>query len=131
MKHRAAKTTLTIEDGEVKANVIPEETVQVESVEALPGEKAGKPRIRFTTPEGEAVYEYCGDCWDCKDRDGETLPVFKCVSGKIRANEQIGNQLACFINDGVALPVCQRHYKMRLGNNPQAEPLYKVIEKRW
>jgi hypothetical protein len=125
------KPSLKIEDGqviEVPVPVIEEFVIEEDEVE----EDNGKPKHRIQTANGEAVYEYVGNCWDCTNEKVD-MPVFKCITSPIRADEQMGNQLACGWNDGgTGTPLCQMHYAQRIGKQPkQTTKMYEVIEKRW
>lgn len=118
--------TLVIENGEVKevaAPVIEENEIVIEE------EVGKKPRHTIHTPNGDAVYEYVGDCFDCMNQKVVT-PVFVCVTHPIRMDAEIGNQLAAFWNDGTATVLCQKHYRERSGQLPKQDmTTYKVISK--
>ena len=120
------KPKLVVENGKVVEVPLPvlEETV----IEETEGEN---PRWEIQTANGTAVYEYAGDCWDCKN-EGRTVAVFKCTTNKITAHAEIGNQLAGFVRDGdnVTTVICQDHYQKRFGGVKPAE-VYKVIERRY
>jgi hypothetical protein len=121
------KQMLSIEDGKVVANVIPAEVVEVD----LPddADEEGKLRISFSTPQGDAVYEYVCDCVDCQNkRPPVVTPVFKCISGEVRADEQVGNQLAAFRRDGHASSaICKDCYTVWRGQQPKREARFKVL----
>lgn len=92
-------------------------------------EESGKVYHRINTPDGEAVYQYWGDCADCK-LEGKDTPVFACVSHPIRADDLLGNQLAAFWNDGggLSIPLCMNHYLVRQGKQPKRNEVeYKVL----
>ena len=120
------ETVYVVKDNEVVMNVIPEEVLEVESEEEASDD--GKPRIKFQTPHGEAVYEFCGKCVDCGykrppvDRD-----VFTHKSGP-RADEQLGIQLAAFRRDGRSgSPLCKECYEVWRGQQPRQEARFKVL----
>jgi hypothetical protein len=123
-----SKPALKIEEGEVVKVPLPETVVEEYTVEEEVD--SGKPKYRIETGNGEAVYEYSGDCWDCNLEHAVTA-VFACKTHPIRADGELGNQLAAFWADGsFSTPLCQRHYQIRLGNLPQqSSPVLKVIEK--
>lgn len=126
MRVDKTRPVLKIEDGKV----IEVEPVGDEIVVEESEEENGLPVHRITTPNGEAIYKYVGNCWDCKNERVE-MPLFKCTT-KVRADDQIGNQLAGFWNDGELIPLCQEHYRRRLGQLPKQDThVYKVIEKTW
>lgn len=121
------KQILSIQDGEVVMNVVPEEVMEVDVDAEV--ENAGSPRVKFSTPLGEAVYEYAGNCVDCMNkRESVETPVFTCKSSPIRADEQLGNQLASFRRDGKsASALCQDCYEAWQGQKPKREARFKVL----
>ena len=128
-KTKAAASVLVVKDGAVEINVVPQEEIEVAQPEADPGKPDEKPRITFSTPQGEAVYVYAGDCGDCLNkRPSVTTNVFVCTSGNVRADNQLGPQLAAFRRDGHhSTPLCQDCYSSWLGKQPQTEIKFKVL----
>ena len=123
---RRKKTELQIEGGEVIVTEVPEDIIEVEALN-----EEGKPvRVKYSTPKGEAIYEFSGNCFDC-NTEKKVMPVFHCVTLDIRADAELGNQLAGFWNDGVATPLCMEHYNRRLEQLGLREPSYTVLERRW
>jgi len=123
---KAAETVYKVEGDEVVMNVVPEELLEVDSEEEL--SDSGKPRIKFKTPQGEAVYEFCGKCVDCGykrppvDRD-----VFTHKAGP-RADEQLGIQLAAFRRDGRSgSALCKECYEIWRGQQPRQEARFRVL----
>lgn len=119
---------LKVEGGAVVE--VPRPVLEEFEMEAQETEAGGVPRHVIHTPNGDAVYEYVGDCWDCALQKID-MPLFKCVTDPLRADAEMGNQLASFWNDGVALPLCMNHYHMRQGQLPKQSVTYEIIEKRW
>jgi hypothetical protein len=119
--------TLVIEDGQVKAIAKPvEEELVVEEEE----KDSGKPKWTIKTPNGDAVYEFSGNCFDC-EQEKRITPVFHCISDQIRADAELGNQLASFWNEGggFSAPLCMTHYSRRLGSQgPQQKIVYRIVE---
>ena len=119
--------TLVVEDGQVKA--VPQPVV--EELEVLEEEKAsGKPTWTIKTANGDAVYEFVGNCVDC-EHEKKVTPLFHCISDPIHAGAELGNQLAAFWNEGggFSAPVCQVHHNKRLGGlGPQQEIVYRIVE---
>ena len=123
---KAAETVYVVKDNEVVMNVIPEEVLEVDSVEEVGDNDL--PRIKFQTPSGEAVYEFAGKCVDCGfkkppvDRD-----VFVHKSGP-RADAQLGIQLASFRRDGKSgSALCLDCYEVWRGKRPRQEARFKVL----
>lgn len=124
-----SKPTFAIEDGEVRK--IPKPVLAQHEV-SEDVEVGSAPTWRIETPNGEARYEYVGNCQDCTWEKKE-MPVFRCTTYPIRNDAELGDQLAAFWNDGgsKATPLCQKHYRVRTGQQPKpAEATYKVIEDR-
>lgn len=125
VRSASQRPTLQVEDGKV-VEVEPEVIMEMETTG-----KEDKPTYRLQTPKGEAVYEYFGECADCMV-EGLKTPIFHCIS-EIRADGEIGDQLAAGWNDGgTSTPLCQRHWRIRAKIGSQdKKPEYKVLEKRW
>lgn len=125
IKMKDEETVLKIVEGKVVPTIVPAETVEME----VSGE--GQPTIAYKTPGGEAVYRYFGDCTECKLEKVET-PVFVCITHPVRADNQIGNNLAGVWNDGGnGEPLCQKHYARRVAPHQKVPKTYEVLEKRW
>lgn len=124
---KSEQKIIEIEDGQAVMKVIPEEVVELEQGEILA--PSGKPRLQFDTPEGKAVYEYVGDCYECSNKKPPVkLALFTCKSGHIRADEQLGVQLACFRRDGKsATAMCKNCYAVWMGGRPRQETRFKVL----
>lgn len=122
-----APTKLTVKDGAVEVEEIQQEELEVKNTPAEDG-KPGNPTIEF----GEAVYEYVGDCFDClQKRPPRTTPVFHCRTHPVRADVNVGDQLAAYWNDGPggATKLCQDCYRVRLGKEARPEPRYIILPK--
>lgn len=123
---KAAETVYVVQDNEVVMNVVPEEILEVEADEEV--SEDGKPRLKFQTPQGDAVYEFCGNCVDCGyKRPPVERAVFTHKTGP-RADEQLGIQLAAFRRDGKSgSALCRECYQIWLGQQPRHEAKFKVL----
>lgn len=123
---KAEQTVYTVKDNEVVVDVIPEEIMEVNSEEEI--SEDGKPRLKFQTPQGEAVYEFCGNCVDCGyKRPSVERALFTHKSGP-RADAQLGIQLAAFRRDGgSSSALCKDCYEIWRGKQPRQEARFKVL----
>lgn len=122
---KPARQIYAVEGDKVVMKVVPEEVLEVESGEQAADDKL---RIKFSTPDGDAIYEYVGECVDCGyKRPPEKTEVFVCKS-KARADEQLGVQLASFRRDGrSSSALCKDCYDIWRNSLPKREARFKVI----
>lgn len=120
-------TQIDIVDGQAVVNVVPEEFLEVEDPEV--GLDSDVPRVKFNTPQGDAIYEFVGNCIDCGNkRPPIERPVFTCITGKVRADEQLGIQRAAFRRDGHSgSALCQECYNKWHDSLPKREAKFKVL----